>query len=202
MNLAPAARWFLRGQRAAPAAALRVPLGRDLARSRGRAPGPRSMQMPTPTGPSWRSVTCKPLPVGRSCAYRLFGAHLVTHGDVSGVRFAVWAPTARRVSVVGSFNNWDGRRHPMRHRHSAWGWEIFIPHVSVGDPTSTRSLRPTGCPSRPTLRLCRRDAAQHGQPGRAATAREPTPRDRRLRQRAPCAHQRLRGACVVLAARV
>lgn len=66
-------------------------------------------------------------------AYRLFGAHLVTHGDVSGVRFAVWAPTARRVSVVGSFNNWDGRRHPMRHRHSAGVWEIFIPHVSVGD---------------------------------------------------------------------
>jgi 1,4-alpha-glucan branching enzyme len=61
------------------------------------------------------------------------GAHLVTHGDVSGVRFATWAPNARRVSVVGSFNNWDGRRHPMRLRHQAGVWEIFVPHAAEGD---------------------------------------------------------------------
>ena len=61
------------------------------------------------------------------------GAHLVTHGEVSGVRFATWAPNARRVSVVGSFNNWDGRRHPMRLRHQAGVWEIFVPHAAEGD---------------------------------------------------------------------
>ncbi|HEY1090795.1 MAG TPA: 1,4-alpha-glucan branching protein GlgB, partial [Burkholderiaceae bacterium] len=52
---------------------------------------------------------------------------------VAGVRFAVWAPNARRVSVVGHFNNWDGRRHAMRRRHEAGIWEIFIPHVAEGD---------------------------------------------------------------------
>lgn len=61
------------------------------------------------------------------------GAHPLQHGDVRGVRFAVWAPNARRVSVVGSFNNWDGRRHAMRLRHTAGVWEIFIPHVAEGD---------------------------------------------------------------------
>ena len=61
------------------------------------------------------------------------GAHVVQYGDVSGVRFAVWAPNAKRVSVVGSFNNWDGRRHPMRLRHQSGVWEIFVPHAGAGD---------------------------------------------------------------------
>ncbi|HEY9105351.1 MAG TPA: 1,4-alpha-glucan branching enzyme, partial [Roseateles sp.] len=61
------------------------------------------------------------------------GAHIVQYGDVSGVRFAVWAPNAKRVSVVGNFNNWDGRRHPMRLRHQAGVWEIFVPHAGEGD---------------------------------------------------------------------
>lgn len=52
---------------------------------------------------------------------------------VDGVAFAVWAPNARRVSVVGNFNVWDGRRHPMRLRHEAGVWEIFVPHVTLGD---------------------------------------------------------------------
>ncbi len=50
---------------------------------------------------------------------RLFdrlGAHVMTHEGASGIHFAVWAPKARRVSVVGDFNAWDGRRHAMRHR--------------------------------------------------------------------------------------
>ncbi len=51
---------------------------------------------------------------------------------VSGVRFAVWAPNAQRVSVVGDFNAWDGRRHPMRLRHKAGAWEIFIPRLRAG----------------------------------------------------------------------
>ncbi|RQO62049.1 1,4-alpha-glucan branching enzyme [Paucibacter sp. KBW04] len=65
--------------------------------------------------------------------YTVLGAHPCQIGEVAGVRFAVWAPNARRVSVVGSFNLWDGRRHAMRLRHSAGVWEIFVPHVAVGD---------------------------------------------------------------------
>ncbi len=64
---------------------------------------------------------------------RFLGAHPQTLNGVDGVRFAVWAPNARRVSVIGAFNRWDGRRHPMRLRHTAGVWEIFIPHVEVGD---------------------------------------------------------------------
>ena len=65
--------------------------------------------------------------------YLLLGAHLRQLHGVEGVRFAVWAPNARRVSVIGQFNAWDGRRHPMRLRHDAGVWEIFIPHVALGD---------------------------------------------------------------------
>ncbi|HEY4164718.1 MAG TPA: 1,4-alpha-glucan branching protein GlgB [Dongiaceae bacterium] len=60
------------------------------------------------------------------------GAQVMELGGVPGVRFAVWAPNARRVSVVGDFNSWDGRRHPMRLRHSAGVWEIFIPRLRPG----------------------------------------------------------------------
>ena len=65
--------------------------------------------------------------------FEVLGAHVLEQGDVSGVRFAVWAPNAKRVSVVGSFNGWDGRRHPMRLRHHAGVWEIFVPHAGLGD---------------------------------------------------------------------
>ena len=51
---------------------------------------------------------------------------------IPGVRFAVWAPNARRVSVVGDFNSWDGRRHPMRQRVEAGVWELFIPRLPIG----------------------------------------------------------------------
>lgn len=60
------------------------------------------------------------------------GAQVLTIGTVTGVRFAVWAPSARRVSVVGDFNSWDGRRHPMRLRHNAGVWELFIPRLHPG----------------------------------------------------------------------
>jgi 1,4-alpha-glucan branching enzyme len=60
------------------------------------------------------------------------GSHVAEIEGVSGVRFAVWAPNARRVSVVGSFNDWDGRRHPMRMRHGPGVWELFIPGVLPG----------------------------------------------------------------------
>ena len=59
--------------------------------------------------------------------YRRLGAHLIELEGVAGVSFAVWAPNAERVSVVGLFNNWDGRRHPMRPRGATGVWELFIP---------------------------------------------------------------------------
>lgn len=60
------------------------------------------------------------------------GAHLITHQGAEGVHFAVWAPNARRVSVVGDFNGWDGRRHTMRRRGDTGVWEIFIPDIGPG----------------------------------------------------------------------
>ncbi|MGC3985839.1 MAG: 1,4-alpha-glucan branching protein GlgB [Pseudorhodoferax sp.] len=64
--------------------------------------------------------------------YEVLGAHAFTHGGVAGTRFAVWAPNARRVSVVGDFNAWDGRVHPMRARPGAGVWEAFVPGVGPG----------------------------------------------------------------------
>lgn len=64
--------------------------------------------------------------------YRKLGAHPMTLDGVAGVAFAVFAPNARRVSVVGDFNHWDGRRHAMRVRGPGF-WEIFVPGAAVGD---------------------------------------------------------------------
>jgi 1,4-alpha-glucan branching enzyme len=61
------------------------------------------------------------------------GAQFMQIDGVEGVRFAVWAPNARRVSVVGDFNGWDGRRYPMRLRHPSGVWEIFIPRLQPGE---------------------------------------------------------------------
>jgi 1,4-alpha-glucan branching enzyme len=68
-------------------------------------------------------------------AYRFMGAHCMSAGTnlVEGVRFAVWAPNASRVSVVGDFNTWDGRRHMMRLHHGSGVWEVFVPHAQAGD---------------------------------------------------------------------
>ncbi len=65
--------------------------------------------------------------------YEFLGAHPVQVHEVWGVRFAVWAPNAERVSVVGSFNNWDGRRHMLRLRPECGIWEGFVPHAGQGD---------------------------------------------------------------------
>ncbi|MGH2652056.1 MAG: GlgB N-terminal domain-containing protein, partial [Actinomycetota bacterium] len=65
-------------------------------------------------------------------AYEKLGAHVRTIDGVAGVAFAVWAPNARRVSVVGDFNAWDGRRHPMRLHPGNGIWEIFIPGLAEG----------------------------------------------------------------------
>ena len=64
--------------------------------------------------------------------YEKLGSHVRTLGNVRGVSFAVWAPNARRVSVVGDFNHWDGRYHPMRPMGVSGIWEIFIPGVDKG----------------------------------------------------------------------
>ena len=61
------------------------------------------------------------------------GAQLKTLNGVEGVLFAVWAPSATRVSVVGSFNNWNGLRHPMRALGGSGVWELFIPGLHAGD---------------------------------------------------------------------
>ena len=62
--------------------------------------------------------------------YRMLGSHAVEINGVRGVRFAVWAPNAERVSVVGEFNSWDGRLYPMRLHGSSGVWEIFIPEIA------------------------------------------------------------------------
>jgi 1,4-alpha-glucan branching enzyme len=64
--------------------------------------------------------------------YRRLGAQITVHEGAGGVVFAVWAPNARRVSVVGDFNEWDGRRCQMRKRVDSGLWEIFIPHLGAG----------------------------------------------------------------------
>jgi len=66
--------------------------------------------------------------------WEALGAHVMQLDGVPGTHFAVWAPNARRVSVVGAFNAWDGRRHPMRRRGATGVWEIFIPGAQDGQP--------------------------------------------------------------------
>lgn len=66
-------------------------------------------------------------------AYKFMGGHTTTVDGVDGTHFVLTAPSAKRVSVIGSFNNWDGRIHGMRKYHDQGLWEIFIPHVTAGD---------------------------------------------------------------------
>src|SRR5690606_41491585 len=64
---------------------------------------------------------------------RCFGARRGVADGVAGIRCAVWAPNARRVTVVGNFNSWDGRRHPMRLHPGGGVWELFIPRLGPGE---------------------------------------------------------------------
>jgi len=80
---------------------------------------------------------------------RLFdrlGAHLKTHEGATGFHFAVWAPNANRVSVVGDFNEWDGRRHPMRFRADSGIWELFLPDIGAGHAYKFEIVGPDGKP--------------------------------------------------------
>ncbi|MFN3724546.1 MAG: 1,4-alpha-glucan branching protein GlgB [Paracoccaceae bacterium] len=65
--------------------------------------------------------------------WQVLGAHVITHEGVQGTHFAVWAPNAERVSVVGDFNIWDGHRHPMRRRGATGVWETFVPDLGDGE---------------------------------------------------------------------
>jgi 1,4-alpha-glucan branching enzyme len=99
-------------------------------------------------------------------SYQKLGAHPVIHAGTEGIAFALWAPNARRVSVVGDFNAWDGRRMPMRRREASGFWELFVPGLRAGrlykyeilgaddrllplkaDPHAERSERPPGTAS-------------------------------------------------------
>ena len=64
--------------------------------------------------------------------YEKLGSHVEEIDGVTGVAFAVWAPSARSVSVVGDFNSWDGRLHPMRSLGASGIWELFVPGVAEG----------------------------------------------------------------------
>jgi 1,4-alpha-glucan branching enzyme len=70
---------------------------------------------------------------GHVHAHRFLGAHRLTIAGVQGMRFAVWAPNAERVSVVGTFNHWDGRYHPMSVRGDSGIWELFVPELDAGE---------------------------------------------------------------------
>ena len=76
--------------------------------------------------------------------WKALGAHLLTHEGVAGTHFAVWAPGAIRVSVVGPFNQWDGRRAMMRRRGATGVWEVFLPAVGPGAVYKYEILTPNG----------------------------------------------------------
>ena len=76
--------------------------------------------------------------------YEKLGSHLTEVNGVKGASFAVWAPMAQRVSVVGTFNQWDGRIHPMRLLGSSGVWELFIPGLVEGDIYKYEIKTPSG----------------------------------------------------------
>jgi 1,4-alpha-glucan branching enzyme len=85
--------------------------------------------------------------IGQGTHYELshvLGAQPMTIDGVRGVRFAVWAPNAQRVSVVGDFNSWDGRRNPMRLRPGVGIWELFIPRLGPGERYKYELIGPYG----------------------------------------------------------
>jgi 1,4-alpha-glucan branching enzyme len=76
--------------------------------------------------------------------YNKLGAHIQSVEGVRGVNFAVWAPSAQRVSVVGDFNHWDGRINPMRARGSSGVWELFVPELDEGAVYKYEIIGPNG----------------------------------------------------------
>jgi len=85
--------------------------------------------------------------IAQGTHFRLFdklGAHLIEHEGVKGVHFAVWAPNARLVGLVGDFNDWSPARHPMRRRDDIGVWEIFLPDIGEGRAYKFRIVGPDG----------------------------------------------------------
>ncbi|MBM9596389.1 1,4-alpha-glucan branching protein GlgB [Roseitranquillus sediminis] len=76
--------------------------------------------------------------------WNALGAHVMEHEGCRGTHFAVWAPNARRVSVVAGFNGWDGRRHVMRRRGATGVWEIFVPGIGEGEAYKYEIIGPDG----------------------------------------------------------
>ncbi len=101
------------------------------------------------------------------------GAGVVTIDDVRGVRFAVWAPNARAVSVVGDFNTWDPRRHPMRLRYPAGVWELFVPRIAPGARYKFAIVGPDG--GRLPLKADPLARATELPPATASVVVDPTP---------------------------
>ena len=117
--------------------------------------------------------------------WEALGAHPRTLAGATGTRFAVWAPAARAVSVVGDFNDWDERSHPMRSLGSAGVWELFVPEAGRGSRLQVRDPRRgrDGPPQGRSARAARRAAAAH--------------RLDRLRARPPLARRGLAGRAEV-----
>ena len=88
--------------------------------------------------------------------YRKLGAHRITVGSTTGVHFAVWAPNADRVSVIGDFNGWDGRVHAMRLLSPSGVWEIFVPDLPDGEHYKFEIRTKTGSLLQKTRSLRRR----------------------------------------------
>jgi 1,4-alpha-glucan branching enzyme len=106
---------------------------------------PYRLKMTDSQGHSWMADDPYGLPVrltdfdlhliGEGTHYRTYeklGAHLLTVEGLTGVHFAVWAPNAIRVSVIGQFNRWNGLHHPMQRRSESGIWELFIPGLVEG----------------------------------------------------------------------
>ena len=76
--------------------------------------------------------------------WRALGARPLHHQGVDGVAFAVWAPNARAVRVVGDWNGWDGRVHPMRNLGGTGVWELFVPCIGPGQRYKYELVDATG----------------------------------------------------------
>ena len=109
--------------------------------------GPRECEDPYRFGPLLGELDCYLLTRGdHRRLWEVLGAHPRSMDGVAGVSFAVWAPNARRVSVVGPFNDWDGRVHVMRLRADCGVWEIFVPGLGAGTLYKYELLGPDWAP--------------------------------------------------------
>ena len=138
--------------------------------------------------------------------YDKLGAHLVESQGTAGAVFSLWAPNARRVNVIGSFNNWNPTSHQLQPRGSSGIWEGFIPGVQKGALYKFRIDQPARLSrrkSRPDRPSCRKTAAHRFRclGSRLRLARPGLSPQPRRRQHRPLAHLHLRGSPRLLDAR-